>query len=127
MIKLKGGSGFAVGVSIREVVESILLDSRKVLPVSTMQQGLYGLRDVCLSVPTVVGAQGVMAQIEIALAPREQVALHNSARVLRETLDAVKNRLASGGSPAAAAAPQAAAAPFSTGPRAIPRAAWQSR
>ena len=76
-----------------------------------------------------VGAQGVMAQIEIALAPREQVALHNSARVLRETLDAVKNRLASGGSPAAAAAaaPQAAASPYSTGPRAIPRAAWQSR
>ncbi|MFM7113046.1 MAG: malate dehydrogenase, partial [Planctomycetota bacterium] len=35
MIKLKGGSGFAVGVSIREVVESLLLDSRKILPVST--------------------------------------------------------------------------------------------
>ena len=55
LIKLKGGSGFAVGLSIREVVESLILDSRKVLPVSTLQQGLYGVRDVCLSVPTVVG------------------------------------------------------------------------
>ena len=59
MIKLKGGSGFAVGVSIREVVESLLLDSRKVLPVSTLQQGLYGIRDICLSVATVVGCGGV--------------------------------------------------------------------
>ncbi len=40
VIKLKGGSGFAVGLSIREVVHSILLDSRRVLPVSTLQQGL---------------------------------------------------------------------------------------
>src|SRR5262245_27986092 len=54
VIKLKGGSGFAVGLSIREVVESILLDSRRVLPVSTLQHGLYGVRDVCLSVPTVI-------------------------------------------------------------------------
>src|SRR6266567_1613469 len=41
VIKLKGGSGFAVGLSIREVVHSLLLDERKVLPVSTLQQGLY--------------------------------------------------------------------------------------
>lgn len=128
MIKLKGGSGFAVGVSIREVVESILLDSRKVLPVSTLQQGLYGLRDVCLSVPTVVGAGGAMAQIEVALAPREQVALHNSARVLRETLEAVKTRLASGTAALAqteAPKPSPAPAPVSGGPRVIPRSAWQ--
>src|SRR6266851_4513484 len=39
VIKLKGGSGFAVGLSIREVVESLALDRRRVLPVSTLQQG----------------------------------------------------------------------------------------
>src|SRR5215467_1249900 len=39
VIKLKGGSGFAVGLSIREVVHSIILDGRRVLPVSTLQQG----------------------------------------------------------------------------------------
>ena len=52
LIKLKGGSGMAVGHSIREVIETIVLDSRRVLPVSTLQHGLYGVRDVCLSVPT---------------------------------------------------------------------------
>src|ERR1700686_2791456 len=48
LIKLKGGSGFAVGLSIREVVQSLALDSRRILPVSTLQQGLYGVSDVCL-------------------------------------------------------------------------------
>src|SRR5207244_7131959 len=38
LIKLKGGSGFAVGLSIREVVQAIALDSRRILPVSTLQQ-----------------------------------------------------------------------------------------
>src|SRR5213592_1032083 len=45
VIKLKGGSGFAVGLSIREVVHALALDSRRVLPVSTLQVGAYGLRD----------------------------------------------------------------------------------
>src|SRR5438128_2300417 len=49
LIKLKGGSGFAVGLAIREVVHAIALDSRRVLGVSTQQQGLYGIRGVCLS------------------------------------------------------------------------------
>src|SRR5438552_8373168 len=59
LIKLKGGSSFAVGLSIREVVQALALDSRKILPVSTLQNGTYGIRDVCLSVPTVIGCGGV--------------------------------------------------------------------
>src|SRR5262245_35699040 len=50
IIKLKGGSSFAVGLSIREVVHALAIDSRRVLPVSTLQLGHYGIRDVCLSV-----------------------------------------------------------------------------
>ena len=73
LIKLKGGSGFGVGLSIREVVHALALDNRRVLPVSTLQQGLYGLRDVCLSVPTVVGCGGVREQIELELTPKERM------------------------------------------------------
>ena len=62
LIKLKGGSSMAVGHSIREVVESLALDARRVRPVSTLQHGLYGVRDVCLSVPTVVGCGGARQQ-----------------------------------------------------------------
>ena len=72
VIKLKGGSGFAVGLSIREVVHALALDSRRILPVSTLQQGLYGIRDVCLSVPTVVGCGGARKQIELPLTPKER-------------------------------------------------------
>src|SRR6516164_6841584 len=63
LIKLKGGSGFGVGLSIREVVHAMALDSRRVLPVSTLQQGLYGVRDICLSVPTIVGCGGARQHI----------------------------------------------------------------
>src|ERR1700722_1694811 len=87
LIKLKGGSGFAVGLSIREVVQAIALDSRRILPVSTLQQGLYGVRDVCLSVPTVVGCGGGRRQNELALTPKERTGIQNSARVLREIID----------------------------------------
>src|SRR5947209_11015333 len=124
VIKLKGGSGFAVGLSIRDVVHSLILDSRRILPVSTLQQGLYGTRDVCLSVPTVVGCGGARQQIELPLTPKERLGIQNSARVLREIIDQVEARVgkvrAGGGS---AAQPQAAT--VATNGRAIPRAAWQ--
>src|SRR5207248_5518822 len=86
IIKLKGGSGFAVGLSIREVVHSLVLDSRRVLPVSTLQGGSYGLRDVCLSVPTVIGCGGVRQQIELPLAQKERLGLLQSGRLPRETM-----------------------------------------
>jgi L-lactate dehydrogenase len=122
VIKLKGGSGFAVGLSIREVVHSIILDSRRILPVSTLMQGAYGIRDVCLSVPTEVGCGGARRHIELPLTPKERQGLQNSARVLRETIDQVAKRLGGGGVESAAARP--AASPAKDG-RSVPRSAWQ--
>ena len=49
----------------------------------------FGLRDVCISVPTVMGRTGVMQHLEIELWPKEQLALTQSGRVLRETVDKV--------------------------------------
>ena len=89
VIKLKGGAGFAVGLSIREVVDSVALDRKRILPVSALVNGPYGLRDVCLSVPTVVGRKGAEKQLEIELWPKEISALQHSAQVLRETIEAV--------------------------------------
>jgi L-lactate dehydrogenase len=129
VIKLKGGAGYAVGLSIREVVHAIALDSRRVLPVSTLLQGVYGIRDVCLSVPTEVGCGGVRKQIELTLSPKERNGLQNSARVLRETIEAVESRLASGSVAAAGSSSivdRAAATPAVGGGdrREIPRIAW---
>ena len=89
VIKKKTGAGFAVGVSIAEVVHSIALDRRRILPVSTLQTGAYQLRDVCLSVPTVIGREGILGHVEIELWPKERMSLQNSAKVLRETIDKV--------------------------------------
>lgn len=86
VIKKKGGAGFAVGVTIAEVIHSIALDRRRVLPVSALQTGAYGLRDVCISVPTVVGRDGALDRVEIDLWPKERTALQNSANVLKETI-----------------------------------------
>jgi L-lactate dehydrogenase len=89
VIKKKGGAGFAVGASIADVIHSIALDQRRILPVSSLQNGAYGLRDVCISVPTIVGSQGVVNCYEIELWPKEMMALQKSGSVLRGTIDKV--------------------------------------
>jgi L-lactate dehydrogenase len=86
MIKKKTGAGFAVGVSIAEVIHAIALDSKRVLPVSTVLAGAYGLRDVSISVPTVVGRAGAEKIIELELWPKEMQGLKRSAGVLQDTL-----------------------------------------
>ena len=91
VIKKKGGAGFAVGVSIADVVHSIALDDRRILPVSSLMSGAYGLRDVCLSIPTVVGRTGVQSHIEIDLWSKEKTALVQSGTVLKETISKVMN------------------------------------
>ncbi len=84
VIRRKGGAGWAVGITIAEVVHAIALDKRELLPISTLQQGKYGLRDVSISVPTVVGRAGVLDQVELALWPKELSGLQASARALQE-------------------------------------------
>jgi L-lactate dehydrogenase len=93
VIKKKGGAGFAVGIAIQEVIESIALDRRRILPVSSVQEGCYGIRNVALSVPTVVGRAGVVDRLEIELWPKEVQALRKSGQVLRETVDTVLGRV----------------------------------
>ncbi len=92
VIKKKGGAGFAVGIAIRDVIHAIALDSHQVLPVSSVQQGCYGIRDVALSVPTVVGRCGVVERQEIDLWPKEIQGIRRSGQVLRQTVDAVMAR-----------------------------------
>jgi L-lactate dehydrogenase len=109
VIKLKGGAGFAVGLSIREVVHAVALDQKRILPVSTLVNGPYGLRDVCISIPTVIGRKGAVAQLEIDLWPKEVSALQHSAQVLRETIETVKKNNPKAAAKAKAASEGAAA------------------
>lgn len=85
VIKRKGGAGWAVALSIREVIDAIALNRRQILPVSTAQKGAYGIHRTCLSVPTIVGRRGVIARLEVELWPKEVNALRSSAAALDET------------------------------------------
>ncbi|HEX4149659.1 MAG TPA: lactate/malate dehydrogenase family protein [Pirellulales bacterium] len=93
VIKKKGGAGFAVGLAIQEVIETIALDRRRILPVSSLQSGCYGMRDVAISVPTIVGRSGVVDTREIDLWPKEVQALRKSGQVLRQTVETVLARV----------------------------------
>ena len=90
VISRKGGAGYAVGVAIREVIDCIALDRRWILPISSPQKGAYGIRDVSISVPTVVARSGVIQHLEIELWPKELQGLTASARALRETRSKIK-------------------------------------
>ena len=90
VISRKGGAGYAVGVAIREVIDCIALDRRRILPVSSRISGAYGIRDISISVPTVVGRAGVISHIELELWPKELQGLQSSAKALKDTRAKVK-------------------------------------
>jgi L-lactate dehydrogenase len=79
--------------------------------------GPYGIRDVCISVPTVVGRKGAEAQLEIALWPKEVSALQHSAQVLRETIDTVLKTNPNAGKSSSSSPPAASSGPKGNGVR----------
>ena len=90
----KGGAGFAVGIAIRDVIHAIALDQNRILPVSTVQDGAcYGIRDVAISIPTVVGRTGAVQRVEIDVWPKELQGLRASAAAIKPTLDTVMKRV----------------------------------
>jgi L-lactate dehydrogenase len=86
VIRLKGGAGRAVGVSIAEVVHAIALDSEAVLPVSSLQTGKLGISDISLSLPTKVGRRGVVEVMEPAVTEKEREGLLASSQSLKDVL-----------------------------------------
>jgi L-lactate dehydrogenase len=86
VIDYKGATYFAIGLALVRIVEAILRNQRSVLTVSTLLDGEYGLRDVCLSVPCIVSEIGVEHVLEVDLPPEEGRALSRSASVLGEAI-----------------------------------------
>jgi len=83
VIERKGATYYAVGLSVSYIIESILRDQRSVLPVSSLMQGQYGLEDVCLSLPTILGQQGIVQVLDLPLDGEELAGLRASAEVLQ--------------------------------------------
>ena len=86
IIDYKGSTYYGIGLSLVRISGAILRNENSVLTVSTLLQGEYGIRDVCLSVPCIVGENGVVRIIDAQLAPEEQEALNRSAEAIAGTL-----------------------------------------
>lgn len=83
VIRMKGGAGRAVGISIKEVVESFALDQGAILPISAMQNGKLGISGTSLSLPTRVGRKGVVEILAPSVTEEEREALLRSAEQLK--------------------------------------------
>lgn len=79
----KGATNLAIGLSSARIIEAILGDQHRVLPVSTVQRGAYGISGVALSLPTVVSARGAGQVLEASLSRSELACLAASATTLR--------------------------------------------
>ncbi|MBI5538220.1 MAG: L-lactate dehydrogenase [Deltaproteobacteria bacterium] len=86
IIRLKGATYFAVALGTTRMVEAIVRDQNTVVTASTLLEGQYGIRDVCLSLPLVLGRGGIVRVLDIPLAPNEIAAMERSAHTLQEVL-----------------------------------------
>lgn len=85
----KGATNLAIGLSSARIVEAVLGDQHRVLPVSTVQDGIYGIEGVALSLPTVVSAHGAGRVLEVALDDTELAGLRASAATLRSVQESL--------------------------------------
>ncbi|XP_054426128.1 L-lactate dehydrogenase A-like 6A isoform X1 [Pteronotus mesoamericanus] len=91
IIKRKGYTNWAIGLSVADLTESVLKNLRRVHPVSTIVKGLYGINEeVALSVPCVLGENGIAALIKVTLTREEAACLKKSAETLWEVQKGLK-------------------------------------
>jgi len=84
---LKSGSAYyAPGASAAQMVESILLDNKRLLPAAAYCDGQYGLKDVYVGVPVILGGGGVEKVVELPLTEAEKKALHTSAGEVKSSI-----------------------------------------
>jgi L-lactate dehydrogenase len=86
----KGYTNYAIALATALIVEMIVRDLRAVAPVSVLIDGFLGVRDVCLSMPCVIGRRGVTRVLPVELNEREAAAFRASATLLRQAMDDLK-------------------------------------
>jgi L-lactate dehydrogenase len=87
IISGKGATYYGVGSALARIVDAVLADRRSVLSVCSPQPAVAGVDDVTVSLPHVVGGQGVLETLPLVLPADEQELLARSARVVREAID----------------------------------------
>ena len=90
IIERKGATYYGIAMAVTRITECIVKDESAMLPVSVVLEGQYGLQNLCLSIPAIVGQDGVEAVLEIPLSPNEKQALLASAHQLRQVIQHLK-------------------------------------
>lgn len=92
LVKLMGTSAwYAPGAAAAQMVEAIIRDQNRVFPVCAMLNGEYGMKDIYLGVPVVLGKNGIEKIIEVKLDEEEQKLLATSAKAVRSVMDVLDN------------------------------------
>lgn len=89
IIQRKGATYYGIAMSVKRICEAIVRDEKSILPISTMMHGEYGISDVVLSMPCVVGKNGYETKVPIDLDQDEVTSLHESANTLKDVLEDV--------------------------------------
>ena len=89
IIEKKKATYYGIAMSVKRICEAIVRDEKSILPISSIQHGQYGIDGVALSMPAVVGKNGVETLVPIELNEAEREALRRSAETLRQVLDEV--------------------------------------
>ena len=89
IIERKGATYYGIALSVTRICECIVKNQHSMLPISTLLEGEYGVSNVALSVPAILGSDGVEAVLELPLSSNEILELHHSS----DTLEATFNEL----------------------------------
>jgi L-lactate dehydrogenase len=86
IIQGKGATSYAIGLSTARILEGLLHDENRILPVSSLLHDYQGIDDVCLSVPSIVNRGGVEQALAIKMNDAELSGLHNSAEQIKSAI-----------------------------------------
>ncbi len=86
IIAKKKATYYGIAMSVRRICEAIVRDEKSIMPVSSMQKGNYGIKDIALSMPAIVGKNGVETLVPIELNAEEKEALRVSADTLHKVI-----------------------------------------
>ena len=86
IISSKGATNYAVSLAVQRICESIIRDENSILTVTGLIDGLYGIKDCCLSMPAVINAGGRSNPLELPLAEEEREALLKSAAIIQNAI-----------------------------------------
>ena len=90
IIEKKGATYYGVAMAVCRIAESVIRNEHSIMPISVYLDGLYGLHDICLSIPTVVGQEGAEKVLDIPLDLMEMGKLVYSAEELKKIIGELK-------------------------------------